>query len=67
MSRSTALLDALSAVGIDPCGDNSCIFGSPGGMATNGGCRCFGRGENWPHEARMAVRRLAIALRKAIP
>ena len=23
------------------CGDNSCIFGSPGGMATNGGCRCF--------------------------
>lgn len=23
------------------CGDNSCTFGSPGGMATNGGCRCF--------------------------
>lgn len=23
------------------CGDNSCMFGSPGGMATNGGCRCL--------------------------
>lgn len=22
------------------CGDNSCRFGSPGGMATNGGCQC---------------------------
>lgn len=22
------------------CQDNSCIWGSPGGMATNGGCRC---------------------------
>jgi hypothetical protein len=22
------------------CADNSCIFGSPGGMGTNGGCRC---------------------------
>lgn len=25
------------------CGDNSCVWGSPGGMATNGGCRCYGR------------------------
>lgn len=23
------------------CGDNSCIWGGPGGMATNGGCRCY--------------------------
>lgn len=23
------------------CGDSSCMFGSPGGMATNGGCRCL--------------------------
>ena len=23
------------------CGDNSCIFGAPGGMATNGGCSCL--------------------------
>jgi hypothetical protein len=22
------------------CGDNSCDVASPGGMATNGGCRC---------------------------
>ncbi len=26
------------------CGDNSCWFGAPGGMATNGGCRCLPRG-----------------------
>lgn len=28
------------------CGDNSCMFGSPGGMATNGGCRCMPRTAN---------------------
>lgn len=22
------------------CGDNSCMFGSPNGMGTNGGCQC---------------------------
>lgn len=25
------------------CGDNSCLFRKPKGMATNGGCRCFER------------------------
>lgn len=25
----------------DGCGDNSCRFKKPAGMATNGGCRCF--------------------------
>ncbi len=25
---------ALNAAGITPCGDNSCMFGSPVGMAT---------------------------------
>jgi hypothetical protein len=25
------------------CGDNSCMFVKPTGMATNGGCRCLGR------------------------
>lgn len=24
------------------CGDNSCLFKKPTGMATNGGCRCLG-------------------------
>lgn len=23
------------------CGDNSCLFKKPVGMATNGGCRCY--------------------------
>jgi len=25
------------------CQDNSCIWGPPGGMGTNGGCRCYER------------------------
>ena len=31
------------------CGDNSCIFKQlrPGGMGTNGGCRCFKDLEAW--------------------
>lgn len=23
------------------CSDHSCVFGHPGGMGTNGGCRCL--------------------------
>jgi hypothetical protein len=35
------LRDIATALGLNVgCGDNSCIWGSPGGMATNGGCRC---------------------------
>lgn len=33
------------------CGDNSCMFVKPRGMATNGGCRCLGRGEGKPGAA----------------
>jgi hypothetical protein len=40
----TVLRAAIAAVGIRPCGDNSCIFGRPEGMGTNGGCHCFERG-----------------------
>jgi hypothetical protein len=32
---------ALAKVGLRPCGDGSCMFGPPDGMATQGGCRCF--------------------------
>jgi hypothetical protein len=39
------------------CGDNSCVFGSPGGMATNGGCRCFEEMARTP-EGRQARRNL---------
>lgn len=40
---------------LEDCGDNSCIFGAPGGMGTNGGCRCF---SDMPHnsEARRSRR-----------
>lgn len=35
------LRDIAAALGLDAgCGDNSCMWGPPGGMATNGGCRC---------------------------
>lgn len=26
---------------IDGCSDHGCVFGHPGGMGTNGGCRCL--------------------------
>ena len=25
------------------CSDHGCVFGHPGGMGTNGGCRCLSR------------------------
>lgn len=52
------------------CIDNSCVFGPPGGMGTNGGCRCphmrhVGR---WTHdeqwEARGLVKMLTSLLSK---
>lgn len=54
--------DILAAVGIEPCGDSSCIFGRPRGMATNGGCRCAARAEE-RHELRNLLRKTAHALR----
>lgn len=55
MSGKPERLPKLNTLG---CGDSGCIFGRPGGMATNGGCRCFtepksGRDER---EARMRYR-----------
>jgi len=46
------------------CGDNSCWFGGPGGMATNGGCRCWPRASknNVTDEELMEMRRLAKTL-----
>lgn len=51
------------------CGDNSCWFGRPGGMATNGGCRCWPRGVSAANitdteiqEMRKLVRDLAATL-----
>ncbi len=39
------LRDVAQSVGFTNvgCGDNSCMWGSPGGMGTNGGCRCVGQ------------------------
>lgn len=41
---SSELNDALEKVSeYVGCGDNSCLFVRPRGMATNGGCRCRDR------------------------
>lgn len=52
------------------CGDNSCIFSAlnpPGGVGTNGGCRCFQDLISWSEEAgrwnREEVRRVELATR----
>lgn len=58
------LAEALGALPPDRptpsgCGDNSCVIRRPGGMATNGGCRCA------MHEVRAGAsewRRYALAL-----
>ena len=31
----------MSMSDVRGCGDHNCIFGHPGGMGTNGGCRCL--------------------------
>lgn len=44
-------------IGIEAgCGDNSCLWGSPGGMGTNGGCRCAEKGRD-AQELRMELRK----------
>ena len=55
----------LAAVGLERCGDNSCVFGAPGGMATNGGCRCDDRNEaeRWAVSARHAFKRAVMLAR----
>jgi hypothetical protein len=36
------LRDHAKSLGLDVgCSDSGCIWGSPGGMCTNGGCRCL--------------------------
>ncbi len=48
------------------CGDSSCIFGSPGGQHTNGGCRCLRGVGNWTREEQWEVRTLVRDLVKLI-
>lgn len=65
MARSATLTATLTAHDIASCGDRSCWFGSPGGMATNGGCRCAPRGRWTPeeqHEANRLMRKMAHAI-----
>ena len=48
------------------CGDNSCIFGSTGGMGTNGGCRCLSEMPHRAVDARRRVTRGIMALRERL-
>lgn len=52
-----SIVDQLAK--IPGCGDNSCRFVRPTGMATNGGCRCHDS-----HSARMRMGFLASLLRR---
>ena len=50
------------------CTDGGCVFGHPGGMHTNGGCKCVQSGHVHPDEAR-AVRdkvKAIVADRRAL-
>lgn len=41
------------------CSDGNCIFGHPGGMHTNGGCRCIptlSESRHWTSEERRSLR-----------
>ena len=59
--------EIAESCGIKPCGDNSCMFGRPGGMATNGGCRCIKNldGAQMPMSHRTFILRMASAIRFA--
>lgn len=45
------------------CGDNSCVYGAPGGMGVNHGCRCF---IDCPNEDRIKARNAIRMLRQYI-
>ena len=45
------------------CGDNSCVFGPPTGLGTNGGCRCVG--DMRPSKTRIGVIRNIQKLKSA--
>lgn len=45
------------------CGDNSCVWGSRGGMATNGGCRCHDKAEVLTVEQTEERRKLHAGIR----
>jgi hypothetical protein len=40
---------------LDGCGDNGCLIRKPTGMATNGGCRCFGERSTFKKVGEMAA------------
>ena len=58
------LHELLNKYGVERCRDNSCMFGSSGGMGTNGGCRCVERLDGRMTTAqKIFVQRLAAVCR----
>lgn len=54
------------------CGDNSCFFGRPEGVGTNGGCRCLDRVKNeigkgqWTIKVELEIHKLTRKNRRLI-
>ena len=64
MSDDQSYIDRLALLATNKdagCGDNSCMFGRMGGMATNGGCRCLEELPRHKHTLRRALQ-AAVAL-----
>jgi hypothetical protein len=61
--RAEALGDVAKALAQHRCGDSSCIFGSRGGMQTNGGCRDL---KNGPQHVRLLLQRVVADIRALV-
>jgi len=48
------------------CTDGGCVFGHPGGMHTNGGCRCLAYNYIREHESMRRAHKGILALRERV-
>jgi hypothetical protein len=60
-----AVEDATKAIG-PGCGDNSCEFVKPVGMATNGGCRCLKGGDGRSSTIKLRLKQLYKACKEEL-
>ena len=52
--------------GVEVCTDHSCIWGSFGGMGTNGGCECLKDLMRLPVDVRHNIQKNILAMRDEI-
>ena len=63
VSTRLKLRDVAAGLGLTVgCGDNSCVWGPPGGMATNGGCRCHRATAGGERMTMLQMQRVALHL-----